>query len=73
MLERLDLERVAVARAMHVDTLPVLDWLADKYGSHGADLYDCLQHTDAYAEVYTPTDVYSRYIFEDVDVYKRQG
>ncbi len=66
MLERLDLERVAVARAMHVDTLPVLDWLADKYGSHGADLYDCLQHTDAYAEVYTPTDVYSRYIFEDV-------
>lgn len=66
MLERLDQERVAVAQAMNVNTLPVLDWLADKYGSKGNNLYECLQNTAAYSEVYTPLDLHSRYIFEDV-------
>ncbi|MBC8536248.1 NAD/NADP-dependent octopine/nopaline dehydrogenase family protein [Feifania hominis] len=66
MIERMDAERVAVARAMGVQTLPVLDWLFDKYGSRGATVYECLQNTDAYREVYTPTDLCTRYVFEDV-------
>lgn len=66
MLERMDKERLAVADALHVATLPVMEWLNDKYGSTGSCLYDCLQNTDAYSDVYAPTALNTRYIFEDV-------
>ena len=66
MLERMDAERMSVAQALGVQTLPVLEWLRDKYGSTGKNLYECLQNTDAYREVYTPSDINTRYVFEDV-------
>ena len=66
MLERMDAERMSVAQALGVQTLPVLEWLQDKYGSTGKNLYECLQNTDAYREVYTPSDINTRYVFEDV-------
>lgn len=66
MLERMDKERLAVAEALHVATLPVMEWLNDKYGSTGSCLYDCLQNTEAYSDVYAPTALNTRYIFEDV-------
>ncbi len=66
MLERMDAERVSVAKAMEVETLPVVDWLKDKYGSTGQTLYECLQNTEAYSEVYTPSDIQTRYVLEDV-------
>lgn len=66
MLERLDAERMALARAVGAPVLPVLDWLRSKYGSSGGTLYDALQDTNAYAEVYGPGDTHTRYIYEDV-------
>lgn len=66
MLERLDAERVAVARALGVHTIPVMDWLLARYGSTGENLYDAIQHTDEYAQVVAPKDIYIRYIFEDI-------
>ena len=66
VLERLDQERVAVARALGVPVLPVLDWLHSKYGSRGGSLYEALQQTEAYAAVLGPKDIHTRYLYEDV-------
>ena len=66
VLERLDQERVAVARALGVPVLPVLDWLHSKYGSRGGSLYEALQQTEAYAAVLGPKDIHTRYLCEGV-------
>ena len=66
VLERLNQERVAVARALGVPVLPVLDWLHSKYGSRGGSLYEALQQTEAYAAVLGPKDIHTRYLYEDV-------
>lgn len=66
ILERMDEERLAVAHALGVSTPSVQQWLTERYGSQGHTLYETIQNTSAYSEVYTPTDIYSRYVFEDV-------
>lgn len=66
MLERLDAERVGVAARLGITVKPVFEWLQDKYGAQGETLHDRIQNAKAYAEVYAPTDVDNRYVFEDV-------
>lgn len=65
-LEKLDKERCAVAQRLIGGTLSAVEWLHEKYSSKGESIYECLQHTDAYAEVMTPKDLYTRYVFEDI-------
>jgi len=66
MLEKIDLERVAVANAYGVAVPSARQWLAECYGSRGNSLYEQIQNTDAYQTVLAPTDLYTRYVFEDV-------
>jgi len=66
MLERLDLERVAVANAYGVAVPSARQWLADCYGSRGNSLYEQIQNTKAYKTVLMPTDMFTRYVFEDI-------
>ena len=66
MLEKLDLERVTVANAYGVAVPSARQWLADCYGSRGNSLYEQIQNTKAYSTVLTPTDMFTRYIFEDI-------
>lgn len=66
ILERLDKERVSVAKALGVDVLSAYDWLYERYGSEGENLYERIQNTKAYATVLAPTDIDTRYIFEDI-------
>lgn len=66
LIERMDRERVHLAQAAGVRVLPVLDWLRTRYGSQGDSLYQAIQNTDAYAGVYGPTDLHTRYLYEDV-------
>jgi len=66
VLERLDLERVAVANAYGVAVPSARQWLADCYGSRGFSLYEQIQNTKAYQDVLMPTDMFTRYIFEDI-------
>ena len=66
VLEKMDLERVAVANAYGVAVPSARQWLADCYGSRGNSLYEQIQNTEAYQTVLTPTDMYTRYIFEDI-------
>ena len=44
----------------------MLDWLREKYGTQEDSLYQALQNTAAYADVYAPSDPHTRYIYEDI-------
>jgi len=66
ILEKMDIERVAVAYAYGVAVPTARQWLAEAYGSRGDSLYEQIQNTDAYRTVLAPTDIDTRYIFEDI-------
>lgn len=66
ILERIDKERIAVAHALGVNAVTALDWLKETYGSHGDNLYEAIQDTDAYRGLSAPKTLECRYIFEDV-------
>lgn len=66
LLERLDGERVAVARGMGVGALTAREWLGEVYGVDRPTLYEAIQATEAYAQVAAPVGLDHRYIWEDV-------
>jgi opine dehydrogenase len=66
LLERLDAERVAVARAIGVGALTAREWLAEAYGVDRPTLYEAIQATPAYAGVGAPASLDTRYLWEDV-------
>jgi len=66
ILEKMDVERVMVANAYGVRVSTARQWLAEAYGSRGYSLYEQIQNTDAYKTVLAPTDIDTRYIFEDI-------
>ena len=66
ILEKMDVERVMVANAYGVAVPTARQWLAEAYGSRGDSLYEQIQNTEAYSTVLAPTDIDTRYIFEDV-------
>jgi len=66
ILEKMDLERVAVANAYGAAVPTARQWLAEAYGSRGDSLYEQIQNTDAYKTVLAPTDIDTRYILEDI-------
>jgi len=66
ILEKMDLERVTVADAYGVTVPSARRWLEECYGSRGDSLYEQIQNTDAYKTVLAPTDIDTRYIFEDI-------
>lgn len=55
-----------VAKAYGVDVLSAFDWLSEHYGSKGDTLYERIQNTEAYENILAPTDIDTRYIYEDV-------
>ena len=66
ILEKLDIERVEVANAYGVAVPTAQQWLAECYGSRGDSLFEQIQNTDAYKTIIAPTDIDTRYIFEDI-------
>lgn len=66
LLERLDAERVGVAKALGVAALSAREWLADAYGVERPSLYEAIQATPAYAGVGAPATLDHRYLWEDV-------
>ncbi len=66
ILVRFDAERVEVARAAGARVLTAMEWLKLHYESVGDDLYSCIQSTGAYRDVMAPTDIDTRYIYEDI-------
>lgn len=66
LLEKLDAERVAVARALGVGALTAREWLTEVYGVERSSLYEAIQATRAYEAVGAPPSLNHRYIWEDV-------
>ena len=66
ILEKMDVERVTVANAFGASVPTARQWLAEAYGSRGDSLYEQIQNTEAYKTVLAPTDIDTRYIFEDI-------
>lgn len=65
-LEKLDMERLAVAKAAGFNVESVQKWLQRTYKTHGNSLYECIKNVDVYKEIDAPPTIHCRYIFEDV-------
>ncbi|HEY9594870.1 MAG TPA: NAD/NADP octopine/nopaline dehydrogenase family protein, partial [Spirochaetia bacterium] len=66
ILEKIDAERLAVARALGVRSVSAREWLYLSYDSPGSDLYDAIRNTRSYAGIKAPSGINHRYIWEDV-------
>ena len=68
VVEALDAERVAVARAFGVEVPTVRGWLAGSYGLEGPDLYPLIQrlHQEIFKDSPAPAMLDARYVTEDV-------
>lgn len=66
MLERIDAERLAVARALGASSVSAREWLYLSYDSPGRDIYEAIRNTDAYRGIKAPPTVNHRYVFEDL-------
>lgn len=65
-LEKLDYERLSVARACGYEIESVSEWLKRTYKVTGSNLYECIKNVEAYKEIDAPPSINCRYIFEDV-------
>ncbi|MBE3590373.1 MAG: NAD/NADP octopine/nopaline dehydrogenase family protein [Firmicutes bacterium] len=66
VLEALDAERLAVARAWGAAVPSALEWLERSYGVRAGRLLDAIRATLAYAGILAPSTADSRYLTEDV-------
>ncbi len=66
MLERLDNERLKVARALGVRTVSAKQWLEESYGARGDTIFEAIQNNPAYKGLTAPNGLNTRYIYEDV-------
>jgi opine dehydrogenase len=68
VVDALDGERMAVARAFGADVPTVREWLARTYGIDGEDLYEVIQrlHREVFKDSPAPSALDARYVTEDV-------
>ena len=65
-LEKMDSERMAVAKAVGFEVESVTEWLKRIYHVEGKTLYECIQNNLKYKEIDAPKSIQCRYILEDV-------
>lgn len=66
LMEKLDYERVTLAKKLGTEIPNATQWLQNTYGAKGEGLYETLQNTKAYDNVFAPTEISTRYIYEDI-------
>jgi len=66
IIEEMDRERMAVARALGIEPLSAFEWLDAAYGATGETLYDAIRNNEGYKGLRAPATLQHRYIFEDV-------
>ncbi len=66
VLEKIDEERLAVARALGVRSVSAREWLYLSYDSPGEDLCQAIRATKSYRGIKAPQTIAHRYISEDV-------
>ncbi len=65
-LEKIDSERVAIAKALGINVKSAVEWLHHVYKTEGRTLYEALQNNAAYTQVLAPYTIHTRYIYEDI-------
>lgn len=65
-IEKIDCERIDVARASGFKVESLKEWLCRTYNVKGNTLYECIRNNEAYKEIDAPPTINTRYIFEDV-------
>lgn len=65
-IEKIDMERQAVAKAAGCPIESVAEWLRRTYKVQGKDLYECICNNESYREIDAPPTIHCRYILEDV-------
>lgn len=65
-LEKLDQERMAVAKGFGLEIESLNSWLNRIYGVEGSSLYERIQETKPYEKIDAPNTLNNRYITEDV-------
>jgi opine dehydrogenase len=66
ILQRMDDERLAVAKALGVRSVSAREWLYLSYDSSGSDLHEAIHNTSSYIGIRAPPTIDHRYISEDV-------
>ncbi len=66
VLEKIDMERLRVARAFGITVPSAINWMYETYGVKGGNLYEAIQNAKGYKGIKAPTTLNTRYIFEDV-------
>jgi len=66
VLQAIDDERLALARALGIRTVSAREWLYLTYDAVGSDLCSAIQATTSYAGIKAPRTIDHRYIWEDV-------
>jgi len=66
VLEKIDQERVNVAKALGVKTLTAVEWIKEAYGVEEKDIYTAIQANKVYSGITAPNSLEVRYISEDV-------
>lgn len=72
LIEKLDVERCAVAKAMGISVPTAVEWLKASYGAEGSNLFEAIHNNEAYAGIKAPrlngieAKMQLRYVVEDV-------
>jgi opine dehydrogenase len=66
LVERMDTERVRVAKEYSTHPVRLLEWLKNTYDAKGSTLYECLRSIDTYDRVGSPSSLEHRYVLEDI-------
>ena len=65
-IEKIDKERISVAKASGFEVESLKEWLCRTYNVTGDTLYECIRNNEAYKEIDAPPTIKTRYIFEDI-------
>lgn len=66
LLEKIDYERITIARALGEELETTKEWLERTYEITGNNLYETIQNNEAYNTIDSPSSLQHRYIWEDV-------
>ena len=65
-LEKIDDERINIAKELGVNAVSLKDWLCSSYKIEADSLYEAFQKNTFYSTIDAPKTINHRYIFEDV-------
>lgn len=66
LIDKIDQERVSVARALGLEIETARDWFKRTYHIEEETLYECIQNNEAYQTIDAPRSLEHRYIYEDI-------